>query len=289
MRMLLLSILACAMIAPPALAQNIDEQTRRASVKRRLQEKRQQLQRREADVERLTDLLVRFDLGIPVEMDRLQGLTDAERGSTRAELEKRVAESLDAVAEMSAKFERRRANLEVRRSAILAGAEPPEAADTAPTELTGGDPLPPHTPVVDSAKIEAELLAATPDETHAAPDSGSESPRPAHPALILGTVDHTKIGIAFYMSGQYEKAVLELERVDKQKGAPLLPLFYLARTYEKLGDIARADSTFLQIEALDEKREAGGGWASAARTARQQMNWMRDHGSWHPPALPTGK
>ena len=64
-----------------------------------------------------------------------------------------------------------------------------------------------------------------------------------------------------------------------------LTLFHLARSYEKAEDYARADSTFLRIEALAESDDSLKGWSETARTARQHMNWMRDNAEWRPPSI----
>jgi hypothetical protein len=87
------------------------------------------------------------------------------------------------------------------------------------------------------------------------------------------------------MAGQYDKAKAALAPVAAAAEPPLIALFYLARAHAKLGDVDDADGLYLQIEAVGERE--GAAWVSAARTARQHMNWMRDHGTWRLPAMPS--
>ena len=119
-----------------------------------------------------------------------------------------------------------------------------------------------------------------------APESPPDRVLP--PVLIRGAIDPFHRGVAFFMAGQHEKAVKALEKATTATKPPPLALFYLARAYEKLGDLARADGLYLQIEAQAGDRDGGASWTSAARTARQHMNWMRDHGEWRLPAIPKG-
>lgn len=253
-----------------------------ASLERQLQAKRQELAKRESDTERWMDVLMRHHLGIDIDGGRPFALSDAERLRPRAEVEKQVATELEAVAHWNRELEQLRDQLVTARESATEQIE--ESNDDLAWQPQAAQPEPkapkmtiPRTP---RTITEEPVPAAT------AHDHAADQAKPV-PGLIHGIGDRQQLGMAFFMAGQYGRAKDQLARYENDDAAPFAALFYLARTYEKLGDLARADGVYLRIEALDEDRGANGSWASAARTARQHMNWLRDHGDWTPPVSPT--
>jgi hypothetical protein len=283
-----LSTLLCAALAPAVrgACQNAAKPTL-AGLQRQLASKKQELTRRDAEYQLCTDSIIAYHLGIGSDADKLLELRDGERDRARDALERELTESLEAVSGSNAELERLRATLATLRAE--AAARPAVAPETT---WIGAAPPAPATQSTSSPSPEPEVAEEPPVEEPPAtepPAAAPASETKAPAALIRGSTDHHQLGFAFYHAGMYEKARHELEQAAAPDDAPLSTMFCLARTYEKLGELVRADSEFLRIEALDEARGAGGGWAAAARTARQHMSWMRDHGTWHAPALTPAK
>lgn len=252
-----------------------------ASLERLLRAKQEELARREAEIERHVNGLVRHHLGIVVDDEKNFTLTAEERVAARAELEKEVEASMDAVSHWNRELEGLRVQLGHAHTAVAEDAEEQSDDRTWATRERPGNPS--AVTLVEPRPSPRPPIRRDPVAETAPPAAPAAS---APPQLILGTIDHDHLGRAFFQAGMYDKALHQLERYADDEEAPLVALFYLARCYERLGDVARADGTFLRIEALDEKRGANGTWASAARTARQHMNWMSDHGEWRPPLTP---
>ena len=251
-----------------------------AGLERELNRRQQDLVGKTGASERWMDLLIRYHLGLSVDMDELCALSAEEETRSRADLEERLTENLDAVSRASAELEQRQRQLTALRKAIM------ERPARDPTDEWGPGIRNLQPPVSDDSH--RPLTVPEPTDAAEAEEPEDKSAQLPPTSLIRGTIDPMHRGVAFFMAGQYEKAVASLEKATAAVKSPPLALFYLARAYEKLGDLARADGLYLQIEAQAGDREDGAGWTSAARTARQHMNWMRDHGEWRLPPIPKG-
>ena len=67
--------------------------------------KRDELVRREAELGRITDVMIRYGLGLTAEIDELVALSPVERERPTADLEQSLAEELRAVAQAQTEFE----------------------------------------------------------------------------------------------------------------------------------------------------------------------------------------
>ncbi len=263
-------------------AQELVQRPSTAILERQLIGKREELAKLTAESEHLADLLMNHHLGITTDIDARCELTAEERLRPPGELEKELAISQDAVSKASVYQDKLQAQLRLRRDTVAGQPVPKNTEPEWSPPVTLGPPRTDDQPGTEES-AEMPLPRSEPSPPRHTPVR--EAAAQGAPTLIRGTVDPALLGVALFMSGDYEKARVELEKVTANEDPALLHLFYLARCYEQLDDITRADSLFLQIEALDEKREAGGRWARTARTARQHMNWVRDHGGWKAPAL----
>lgn len=283
-RRVLLWMLAASLgpLVTEATAQKADlvrEQTA-LLLERALSRHQQDLIAKSGASERWMDLLVQHHLGLSIDMDEACGLTTEEKALARVDVEQQLTQSLDSVSRISADFDLRQSQLVALRKSIM------ERPAGEPVGAWGPGIQNLQPPVID----DPHRPLTVPEETEVAVAEEVEAPPPpAPPVLIRGAIDPLHRGVAFFMAGQHDKAVEALQKATAETRPPPIALFYLARAYERLGDVARADGLYLQIEAQAEDGAAGASWTSAARTARQHMNWMRDHGEWRLPPIPKGQ
>jgi hypothetical protein len=240
---------------------------------------REELQRTQALHERLVGLRIRYDLGLPVQADQYFALAEEERGRSREVAEAQLGEEQARVSGLGMRLAAAQAKLAAAKEtiarAVASGAQPPAAAVPVPAAAPAAEPAP-----------DAPFLLGEDDapEQRARPAAAARDQPP--PVLLRGSEDHARVGRALFLAAQHARARAELEVAVKEGGAPV-DLFYLARSCEALGDHARADELYLQLEVKDtgvdeEGQPLPGPWARAARVARRQMQWMRDNGPWQP-------
>jgi tetratricopeptide (TPR) repeat protein len=239
---------------------------------------RAELQRAQAVLERALAARARYDLGVPVQIEPYVALSDAERARRQAAAEAQLLDEQTRVSQLSASLasaQDKLARVQQQVAKALAEGGEEAAAQAQPAASA-------------SATVDAVPLpfAADDDPAPAAPAAEPSSPSAAPaPVLLRGSEDHARVGRALFFAKRYERAREELQAAVAQR-KDLVDLFYLARSHEALGDTAKADELYLQVEVQDTAEVAGkkqaGPWARAARVARRQMQWMRDNATWQP-------
>lgn len=240
---------------------------------------REELQQVQAAHDRLLTTRIRYDLGLPVQGEQYFALSEAERGRGRAPLEQQLVEEQGRVTALGARLlaaEEKLAQVQQQvKQAVAVGAPldagpllSPRVPPSEPEPFTLHEEPPPAAP------------PAEPSPKAAPADAGG-----APPVLLRGSDDHSRVGRALFAAGKFDRARQELA-VAVQTTPDLMDLFYLARSCEQLGDHAKADELYLQIESTDTTEVNGqkqpGSWARAARVARRQMQWMQNNAQWQP-------
>ena len=257
----------------------------REGITREVNERRRALLGKDAEIDRWLDLLIRHHLGLAIGEEQAFAPSENERAMERGDAESMLAEGQRQVASLDGELERLRGEIAARCGAAAAAS--PTATATAPPR-TAATPLPePQAPAPPSPSSSAPSPEPESPDANGGEADDPEAEAPARPELLSGTSDPALLGPALFRAGRYEQAKETLEKAAVPRDAPLLTLFYLARTYEKLGDLARADGLWLRIEEVDSERKPDGTvvpgrFANAAHGARQHMAWMRDHGQWAP-------
>lgn len=244
---------------------------------------REELARVQATQDRLLTARIRYDLGLPVQAEPYFALVEAERGRDRALLEKQLVEEQARVTTLGARLataETKLAQLRQQVAQVVGATTPLDGAPAASTPAARPATEPfalsnePPSPAAETAP------APEPQRAKAAADG-------PQPVLLHGSRDHSRVGRALFLARNYERARVELTAAAAvDGGGDLMDLFYLARSCEALGDTAKADELYLQIESRDTTEVKGqkqpGAWAKAARVARRQMQWMANNAHWQP-------
>lgn len=236
---------------------------------------REELRRVQAQQERLLQLRIRHDLGLPVQADTYLALTEAERARAKPEAEQQLAEEQSRVATLNERFQ------ELAARVTKANEQAAQVA-TDPDLDFGGPTLTPPTPEPFAMADEAKPVP----EAHPAPAVETAATRDGPPPVLLrGSEDHSRVGRALYQAKKFDRARAELEQAIA-KTPDLVDMFWLARSCEALGDYAKASELYLQVEAKDTKevdnQPKRGEWARSARVARMHMEWMQNQGQWKP-------
>lgn len=255
-----------------------------AATREELAKLQHELLEAEARTQRLVDLRVRHDLGLPAAFAVYVELTDADRAMLAepgASLEKEQREIERLVSQQDLLQHQvataRRENIQHAMAIARTPALVPPAVAPAPA---GPEP----------ARSPAGTQPAAQPQGARDPGGSRPPPEPAEPVkpvhLLRGSTNHRAVGAALFAAGRYEEALAELQLAVERTPAELGDLFQLARCFERLGKAEEARRWFLEIEARDTQPGAkgpeAGNWARSARAARQIMEWMQDRGSWQP-------
>lgn len=242
-------------------------------------------------VQRMLELRIRHELGLPVDADTLFHLSPEERRRDPATAARLLAEADAERGRLARRLEKLRRREKTRRDdlAKTLAARTPPARTMAPEHEKPPAPgiAVARRPVAPAAPTQAPLRETddTKESRETTPEKSAEQEGVVH--LIKGSRDRGLVGRALFLAGRYEDALRELAPFAKDERAPLVWLFWLARCYEELGRYAEADDLFARIEARDTREDEKGktvlgAWGMAAKTARQHMTWMRERGTWKP-------
>ncbi len=268
------TILAVGALALAAAAQ-VKEAKELPELREELARMKHELQRTASDAERLLELRIRHDLGLSAETTAHFSLGEAERALTTGVGERTLRDEEDKLATLGVRLQELEAKLAERKR---------RPADP-PAEPVSGTPRPreDHKPVSGAVQ---EPPPAQPTDSRPK-QKRPKPPPPGQPLLIQGSTDRRSVGRILFRAGRYRAAVEELSAAAAGADAEFVDLFYLAQSYEKLGEFAQADDLYKKIEARDTADlptgKVPGPWALAARAAQKQMDWMSSHGQWKLP------
>lgn len=262
-----------------------------AELEAQLQRLRDEGRRLELTMERLVDLRIRLDLGLPVDLGAFVVLTDDDRalpdevktGELR-DLEGRVAASSATVARLTdALRNAQRPASPVAQPAAAPGTRlsgtllDPDAAAALPR------PRQAHDTTRQGSRPDGREAAGARAQSRPAPQPREELPK----LVVKSSTDRSTVGRALHRAGRHAEAKRELADAARSKTPDLMDLFVLAQCHERLGELAEADDLYKRIQAFDTREtkdgKVVGTWGQAARLASQQMNWRNDQKDWKPP------
>ncbi|MCA8941290.1 MAG: hypothetical protein KDB80_01915 [Planctomycetes bacterium] len=267
----------------------------------------------ESRLQRLQELRVRLDLGLPVRAERYFALDPEQRelvrenGTERLLTEEKEVERLSVAA----------TTLEEQLDAATRS-KSTDDLDGALTSIPvdrGTDDLPmvsePGSPIAQRAPSEPSTNVPMPFPFVDTDEAEETEQDPGQSRLIVGSANHSAVGRVMLRSGEdllaraataegeaatelqaraikhLTDAKRELELVTKADDAELVDLYCLARCEEKLGNYAAADSLYAQIIARDQidqpdGTQTYGKWGRAAQASKSVLRWMQDTSGWTP-------
>ncbi len=309
-RLTLVVFVACGSLTaqrPPSRAEVVEEE---------LERNQRKFAEIESRLQRLRELRLRHDMGLPVRAEKyfkldeeqLEVVRDGvghERLITEEAEVQRLSSHATALAEQC---DAARRDLVARAAAQ---AKDPEGVEPI---LPRPGPSSVHTPVIRIPKptttdhTSSHTTTSRPTELLPVPDK--PKPEEFH-KVISGSSNRSAVGRILLRSGEelllraakaepeqaaalearakklLQKAKNELQPLQESKKAALVDLYHLARCEEKLGNLAAADSLYAQIISKDQTvgtdgKEVYGKWGRAAQAAKSVLRWISDTGSWKP-------
>jgi hypothetical protein len=281
----------------------------------------EQKQRRLAEVasleERLLELRIRHELGLPVRGGNYFGLTADDRdhaevgGRDRQEREEAETRRLsERVADLQVQLDSAREMARTRPPALAALGQPATAPPwseptmteplvgpgltTEPSARTPTDPAPIPTPEPTPAAPLADV-ATTPQRMVPAPRDAATAGRllllageaRLREASRIAGDDATAAALRDKGRALLTEARQTLDPLVAPATARPVDMFLMARCLEQLGEIEKADSMYARImsrdfvEGADGTKEFGP-WGLAAQAAKSTMAWLADTGGWRP-------
>ncbi len=315
--LVVLVCLAAAWVAAPAVGQR----AARSQDHELLKALRERLSAAVRHEEQLFEARIQLDLGLEVR-ESLFEPTVAEREAARFG----GPERLDAERAAVARLARRHAELAEQAEALRTAAEERATREDlvlvqsevpARSELEDLVARARAATAAQRAAQRAESTEGVESDDATAEDhqagSGARTSRPA--VFVQGAGDASALGFALLRAGnllardaeraardgdgsraeelkgaatkRFEDARASFESLREQDLATVRELFGLACTLERLGDLAAADSRYVQVMALDQETAPDGtvgygAWGRAAQTARTVMHWLDDNRGWRP-------
>lgn len=195
---------------------------------------------------RLIHILIRHSLGLPIEAKDYLKLTESEAGMSVSAARQTLREAQRDLALRAAELERKE---------LSANAAP--ASEVKPGTQRKPDLGPQQAPVARDLPIRLPIFTQKKQTT------GTNEPKPQRVvAVISGSRDKSAVGRILFKAGKYETALKELAPLENDKNADYADLFYLARCYEELHDLAKA------VAAKAEARAANAKWTAALAKSR---------------------